>query len=358
MQFLTQKFISNESKTLFSLQLLRALAAILVVIHHSSHLNPEFKILDFGTFGIVGVDIFFVLSGFIMIYISPDNACYKQFIKSRVARIVPLYFIFTSLLILLVSIKPDLFRTVVYSFPHYVSSILFLPFEAPDGRVRPLLSIGWTLNFEFYFYLLFALFCTFKPKLRILFISLSMVLVSCLSLFIFTENTLLEFYANSIFVEFIFGMILAVIFKSGYYFNKQSSFVLFVFSFVLFFVLQNTNLHQYRVLVYGLPAFLLVVSSIGLEINSAKIWQNKIMAGVFLKVGDASYSLYLSHIFTLGVFRVVWDKILPNGLGLNIWIDFCIFIFCSTLVCIIASLFVNKYVERPSSRLFKRFLFK
>ena len=109
------------------------------------------------SFGAAGVDIFFVVSGFIMVVTTMKrDMAPGEFLLHRIARIVPVYWVVTILL----------FAIVMYGFkpvgimrmqPDWLAkSLLFIPFDR-DGRVEPIISVGWTLNYEMFFYLLFAL---------------------------------------------------------------------------------------------------------------------------------------------------------------------------------------------------------
>ena len=142
-----------------NLQALRAVAAYMVVLYHFlgqqvSQLYPPAKFLSFGA---AGVDIFFVVSGFIMVVTTMKrDMAPGEFLLHRIARIVPVYWVVTILL----------FAIVMYGFkpvgimrmqPDWLAkSLLFIPFDR-DGRVEPIISVGWTLNYEMFFYLLFAL---------------------------------------------------------------------------------------------------------------------------------------------------------------------------------------------------------
>lgn len=162
-----------------SLQFLRALAATLVCIEHilyeifvSFRNNPD-AMPSWVTPGlpfVSGVDIFFVLSGFLMVYTTQTmvggskKSSWAVFLKKRIIRIVPLYWFYTSLMIAVLLIAPQLFGKAQADFWHFVQSYLFIPHERPAGGIRPVLSLGWTLNYEMFFYMVFAAFMFLSQK--------------------------------------------------------------------------------------------------------------------------------------------------------------------------------------------------
>ena len=147
-------------RTIWNLQALRALAALGVVVYHSVitaddyGMQPHFTI-PVGHIGPSGVDIFFIISGFVMVFVTPNDAAGlksgARFLRDRIRRIVPTYWIFTTLWACLVLAVPGAFRVFEFSIGHAVRSYLFLPSET-----TPFVHVGWTLNLEMFFYVMFA----------------------------------------------------------------------------------------------------------------------------------------------------------------------------------------------------------
>ncbi len=142
---------------LYNLQILRALAAYLVFLtHFGLYAGPILPRPDVLAFGAAGVDVFFVLSGFIMfVSTSGRDAGIGAFLTRRVARVVPVYWLVTLVLALLAlaGLKPI---GIMELRPEYlIESLLFLPFSR-GGYIEPLNSVGWTLNYEMFFYVVFA----------------------------------------------------------------------------------------------------------------------------------------------------------------------------------------------------------
>ena len=150
------------------IQWLRAAAAALVVVEHAKNaisteflgLHPDRSPLSFFPFS-AGVDIFFVISGFIMAYSSAAlferQGGRRIFLLRRVARIVPIYWLVTSLMLLMFAAMGSRMWSES-GWSTIAAAYLFIPAANPDGAPFPLLVIGWTLNYEMAFYVVFALF--------------------------------------------------------------------------------------------------------------------------------------------------------------------------------------------------------
>ena len=149
-------------QTIYSLQYLRFFAAILVVLAHTT--DSLYLTLSNDNFGIFtrggrGVDIFFVISGFIMIYITQNKGISGfQFIISRLTRVAPLYWFFTSLMIFATIFLSGMVNSNSIDLYSILTSYIFIPWVHPsNGDVQPILRQGWTLNLEFFFYIIFYL---------------------------------------------------------------------------------------------------------------------------------------------------------------------------------------------------------
>jgi exopolysaccharide production protein ExoZ len=136
-----------------NIQILRGLAALAVVFYHAGYIIPGTVYSDF-----LAVPIFFAISGFIMTHITRKSA--DAFLLHRVIRIVPLYWLMTALYAALVVIVYPLFAKRsdnVVTAASFLSDLFFIPRLDGSGEViYPVLSVGWTLNLEMWFYLLFA----------------------------------------------------------------------------------------------------------------------------------------------------------------------------------------------------------
>ncbi|MGB0919773.1 MAG: acyltransferase family protein [Alphaproteobacteria bacterium] len=151
--------MNQHQSKLEVIQVLRAVAALMVVLLHlCGELMRHVDGLDKNYFiiGGSGVDIFFVISGFIICYTTRNTQSIKTFAIKRLARIIPLYSILTLGLFVILSIAPQFAYSSEASWPNLIQSLLFIPHEGPTGSVKPLLKLGWTLNYEMLFYTVFA----------------------------------------------------------------------------------------------------------------------------------------------------------------------------------------------------------
>jgi exopolysaccharide production protein ExoZ len=286
--------------SLRTIQALRAVAALLVVLLHcleawAMHVDAN----AFGTAwtnGAAGVDIFFVISGFIMTvssrHLAGSMLGWWIFLKNRITRIVPLYWLLTTVKLIVVVVAGDLALRTHLSSDFILSSYLFLPALDAAGHFRPLLAVGWTLTFEFFFYGLFAVALALRvDPLRFLLPALLMVATG--SLFRSSLLPTWALLADPIVLEFLFGIVVGKLVLSGYRLTSRSAAVALFASFACLLVIEPWT-DQFRFLAWGLPAAMIVFSAISLEREYGHL-----IPKFVLKLGNASYSLYLSHGFVV-----------------------------------------------------------
>jgi exopolysaccharide production protein ExoZ len=210
---------SNEAEglsknPLYSIQILRAFAALMVAF---AHFYIEFIQVPGGfSIGIFtfGVDLFFVISGFIMLHISWEEfgepGASRYFIIRRLARIAPIYWLMTAVMLGLIIYTQPLEQADL-SIPSIIGSFLFLPIPRPNGFSIPVLTVGWTLNLEIAFYFLFAVALFMRRSFGTLFISLILLAVVFLCFQgVFANMVGPEYWASPIILEFVFGLLLAM----------------------------------------------------------------------------------------------------------------------------------------------------
>ncbi|RBP77900.1 peptidoglycan/LPS O-acetylase OafA/YrhL [Rhodobacter sp. 140A] len=249
-------------------------------------------------YGAVGVDVFFAISGFIIYFVTQNDR--RLFFLKRVIRIVPLYWLATFAIAAVALIKPNLLNNAAFGVSHLIESLLFIPHFTDAQGLRPLLALGWTLNYEMMFYLLFALAMTISHARRfelcLLFLLLLWGVTNLLPL---PETNGISFYRDPIFLEFIFGMAIAR-FVHGHRLQKRSGMLmLLVLGFVVFLPITIWRPTGIRIVDNGLPAALLFAAFLLAEPLFAAIAPLRKM-GVF--GGEISYALYLTHIYFLGAF--------------------------------------------------------
>ncbi|AKU98431.1 Exopolysaccharide production protein ExoZ [Labilithrix luteola] len=296
-----------RAPTLYNLHLLRVIAALSVVYFHTTSTAGLGLRWDVGS---RGVDVFFVISGFIIAYIGTVKP--EQFFRRRLIRVVPFYWAATLCVFAMVAAAPRLFRSATSNVPHLVASLLFVPHLAPNGETMPTLLLGWSLNFEVFFYLLFALALRISPKWS------PAICVGWIVAFVLaihgaaTENTLLTFYARPIVLEFCYGIGVFYLFRwctahaprlARHTVLKWLLLFVLVGSFVALNVLERYYRDAIpRYLIAGIPSFFIVISALLLE----RIYGLETNNRLIHLLGESSYIIYLVHpyvVFT--VLRVV-----------------------------------------------------
>ncbi len=309
---------------LLSVQILRAAAAFAVVICHVGiTLNYWGKAdLQWPLVGAAGVDLFFVISGFIMVALSWDSFAQAgepiKFFVRRLVRIVPLYWLLTTIYV--VGGKYDIWRAV--------GSYLFVW----TGEQQPVVGVGWSLNFEMFFYVIFAA-CMMMPR--------AVALVSLSAALIAVTLVRLPFYSDPIVLEFLFGVFVAIAYRRGVRLIPIAR-VLLVMVGVAAIIYWSDSVHDgFR---WGVPAALIVAGAV----LGSPIERRTPIVMALVAVGDASYALYLIHV---PIVRVIADVMRSAGLDL-VRIQPIYFVI-ATAAAIGAALLVYRFVELPLLALLK-----
>ncbi len=287
-----------------NIQSLRAVAALSVVYLHvvsDAGLN-----LTIGA-GSFGVDLFFVISGFTMAYVGKLPA--RQFVIRRCIRIVPFYWMATLGTFCIAYVNPALVQSAAADVRHLVYSLAFLPYPNGTGRLQPMLALGWTLNYEMYFYALFAVALTlterFAPLLACLMIGTVWAAITLSG----THNRTALFYADPIVFEFAFGVLVHYVTSQAL--RAETRFVgpsglrrllsiTAAASVVALPLLEHFSTRS-RVVTAGLPAAVLVLAAVLLELK-CRVVESRPWTDL---LGDASYILYLVHPYVVyGIIRL------------------------------------------------------
>lgn len=328
-----------------SIQVLRGLAALLVVVHHSSlSINafveyfPE-SINSFFSFGYLGVDLFFVLSGFIILssHFNDKKSFFslKKYVIKRFSRIWPPYIIISSFMIFLYFIFPFLSKGDRGEVS-LLSSIFLLPSLYP-----PALSVSWTLIHEVFFYFLFCAFFFSSVYFNFL---LFLWIVGIVLLSVFDpsiKNTgVVKYYFSFINIEFVFGMIacliLKIIKKNHIQLLLSVLFVVIVVLLFLFFQLKN----DFRVIAS------LFFSSLIMFFVSFENYSPLTRFGFFVMLGDASYSIYLIHNPLI--------SLISRMLNFFNFFSWSIHIISMVFFSIFFGIIYHKFVEKPVTCFFKK----
>lgn len=338
--------LNIDKDAILPIQYLRGLAALMVVWHHTKVQVPEFDSYIPGELGASGVDIFFVISGFIMLITTANSAVRPaEFLIRRVIRVVPMYWLITLGMVLIWSLAPGLFKTLIVKPEGLIASLLFLPrySDSFPGQIFPLLVPGWTLNYEMFFYFLFAVTLSFGRR------SCPLVLLGILTGLVFIGTAIGPFvspfaivYTNPILLEFAAGVLI------GMFWNQLSQRIptsagLLMFGLGWFLLIQDSQI--------GGGKFVTVAGA-GLIVAGAL---NPLLLGLSSKslrtLGDATYAIYLTHIFTLGVLRACWAW----GFGVEAsHTNALAFAAVSIVCCVWVGVFTHRYFERPLTQYLTR----
>jgi peptidoglycan/LPS O-acetylase OafA/YrhL len=349
------------SRKLDSLQVLRGFAASAVVLHHSlravtvnrpidlpvtaNTLVPPATLIQLGAFG---VDVFFILSGFLMMYISGPYFERKKsvwhFFAHRLIRIWPLYALVTGAqccLLLRTFIKTS--KVPFDLHPIRLASFLFIPSLNEKGLLQPILGVGWTLNYEMLFYVCFAGTLISGPRYAMLKITALLITLFALGI-ILRPSIAGEFLGEPIMFEFLFGAALGSALRirrfdpvHPYAWITGGLILLVMSAFLPAGLLP-------RPILWGIPALLIFIGFFALEKSTSwPAWMQLI--------GDASYSIYLIHI--LVIYRVVVPAVrILQRLGLD-QISIVGASFAALLGAMAAGLCLHFVAEKPIIAFFK-----
>jgi len=330
---------------LVGIQFLRFVAAASVLIAHSLHQFEGLKPI-----GVFGVDIFFVISGFIIFYITEKDC--SMFLMKRLIRIVPLYWVFTLLLAVVTLILPDLLKSARFDPAHILASLFFIPYWTETTLFSPILKLGWTLNLEMLFYLLFFAAMRVSHKHRGAIASAMLItLFLVLNMLDIDERSALKFYSASMWFEFIFGMSLAMALPRLRTLNFSAATllcILIIGGSVL--ILSDYALEGepvYRVLYWGIPSIFVVASVILLE-GRIKTFGAK-FSSLSVWLGEMSYPMYLIHIYVIVVIhRLVFKDI---SAPLLVFVTLAVTLLCSHIATQLYDLPIRRFlIKRVSAK--------
>lgn len=340
---------------LLNIQYFRALAALMVVVYH---LQPQLERMGYtvlpASWLMAGVDIFFVISGFIMWWTTPgDRMTPGIFMRRRILRIVPLYWAFTALFVFVLLVAPKLMQSGAFDLPHAIASFFFFPYPHPvTGGAFPVVSPGWTLNFEMYFYVIFAL-CLFLPRPR-RFVALisGMLGMVVLGAVLRPQSLAGAFYTSPLILEFLLGVVIARATERGILMPRIVAPVALVVGFVAIPVLSGFQSAMVvfteqgaRAVTWGIPAGLLIYAAVSIEASKpVRQWD------WLLFLGNASFSIYVSHQLTMSAVGQGWHRLIGGGSTLA-YFGFCI---VGTAACVTAGCMCYQYIEQPLNRWARR----
>lgn len=336
---------------------MRGVAVLAVVFFHLMLIEGRYgganRILpDWLQFGTFGVDLFFVISGFVMVTVTRGKFQKTKnallFLYHRISRIYPLYWVYTTLALLVFLIQPSWVNSSQGNQVNILASYLLLPAD-----LLPLVQVGWTLIHEMYFYLVFFVMMLALPER---FLPASM-LVWGIVIAVFgasTGNATYNLVFHPLTIEFLIGCMLAWHYHKFTALKLNGHWLVAIACLGMLAAIVGYVYYQsvtaappdrwWRLLYYGIPATVIVFCITHAERNGV------ILPNPLIQSGNASYSIYLSHLFTVNVVGRVWNLFAVESIIDNIFVLPIIFIM------VLAVGFISYwYIELPLLKVSRRF---
>lgn len=351
-----------------SIQYLRAAAALLVVYCHSIDTQINFGIsfqqnfFFLQNFGAIGVDIFFIISGFIISLVSSNYFGAKstgKFLAKRFLRINPSYYLVSALALSLRYISKS---NLEFPSAEVIKTITILPI-VDTGVVfwKPILYVGWTLAFEWLFYIIFSILILVSAKNKDIILIGIFILFSLVGVLFPIKSIQYIFVTNPIALEFCIGVLLAFIYKTLEPSKSlaKASFILGLVSLGLLIFIGYGNVSEAtstlngenswsRLLIWGMPSAALIFGLIFLEKHHVLKFENK----TILLIGDASFAIYLIHPICFSLCAYILKKVpmIVRFLPLDVLV---LIMFCfASILGVLYYKFIEKRITRILNRIF------
>jgi exopolysaccharide production protein ExoZ len=326
---------------IYSVQYMRAIAALMVVIHHSAWKGVQYSSdpLSWFNVGGAGVDLFFIISGYIMcITVDQKQIKISSFIKARILRIIPVYWVLTTLALIVFLVFPEKVNSSGGDI-NIIASYMLFPTED-----KYLNQNGWTLSYEFLFYALFSFCLAVKTSYKYLIPVGMITALVFLGGLLNINNYQVNFITNPLLLEFCFG-ILAFYLSRRVKFESKYGLILIGISVLSIIFVNISHLDYSRVIRYGVPALLFFLGMLIME----PIFKNNhsnILFKSLKAMGDSSYSLYLFHPFSLVICSIVLSRIGINEFGV-------LFVALLVVTSVISGHLCYLLLEKPLAKLMR-----
>jgi exopolysaccharide production protein ExoZ len=331
------------------IQALRGLAALIVVIHHASASSLEYfstpLLNNYFRVGWNAVDFFFVLSGFIMVFVHFNDLRNKTnaatFFKKRFIRIYPIYWVLAtvSLGFFLISGRVS---NEEWSISYIIKSYLLI-----RSNEAPFLGVAWSLIFEVFFYIVFGIGIMCGYKIMRVFVPLWLLIIILVNSFQL-EPFASFFFLNNFIIEFLFGCITGYIYHIYLFKISDKGLILFFLGLAMFLLMWGLSL-SFNVgakdalesrLIYGTASSLLILGAALLDTKKPFNVSKR-----FLMLGDSSYSIYLLHPLVLAFVYKLTSYVI-SSFNNSIWGAFGIGVFAVFLSLYLGFIFHNLIEKR------------
>jgi peptidoglycan/LPS O-acetylase OafA/YrhL len=346
---------AGSDRKIYSIQVLRGIAALAVVFYHLGLVEKKYSpgqtlLPDGFAAGRSGVDLFFVISGFIMVLITRKNWGGKSnsahFLVHRFARIYPNYWFYFFLTVGVTLVEPAFVNASQAGRFNFLSSFFLLP-----SRSLPLVMVAWSLVYELFFYLLFALLIRCRERMVI--ILLACWLVALVGLNLIPLKRLppgITIMISPYSIEFIFGAFAALVIGNPQirripnivlYLSIGAALVAVPFLFPRLYGDGSFTGRRLLIqtLVFGGLYTVLVIAAATIE------WKKRIhFPKGLVMLGDISFTVYLCQVLIMGATGRIWAAFLASP-G---WLDNVLFLLATTAVILVYSYFAHRIIEKPS----------
>jgi peptidoglycan/LPS O-acetylase OafA/YrhL len=316
----------------------------LILVNHVQHevsdleIEPGFTRWSPIMWGI-GVDIFFVISGFVMCLLMEEGAgkpgAAGYFLLRRLIRVAPPYWLFTTLMLLAIFLFSGSVSQQAPTLAEVVASYSFVPWPQESGAMRPVLSLGWTLNYELFFYLACTLSMLHRRGTAIL--AAVLISLTMLSPLVPDHLFVLRFWTDTIILDFVAGLVLGRLYLAGHRITRVVAAAMIASAVAASLVIASApiGLALPRPIALGVPA-LVICAAFAL---APEFLGNGPVGRAIRVSGDASYALYLSHPFTIAVVGICWKPLAPAA-PLS-------FIIVASAAAITISVLLHLRLEKP-----------
>jgi exopolysaccharide production protein ExoZ len=330
-----------SSMKLQNIQALRFFAAGIVLLTHitfyiKSRLSSSFEIWHPGA---AGVSLFFIISG-VVIYLSSENIPRNKlgaasFIVRRILRIFPIYWIITTIKLVIVIFLPFILIKNQPDTLYIICSYFLIPILNFAGNIEPLHGVGWSLMHEMYFYYIFSIALIFKIS-PFIFSSIFITAVCVIGFFSSADSAFEIVYFSEKNLLFVVGMLIAHL-RNKIKISQNIAILLFIIGFLFMLSDSIRNIWYPFFRGFDIGAVLIIFSSMSIESFKSNFIFKKL-----INLGESSYSLYLTHpILAPAICLILWNL---NVLSIPFVILFTFFI------CIAIGHFFYIFVESPITK--------
>lgn len=329
-------------------QYLRIAAAMAVFLYHISatvHSTWAEVVLSVDAVGAAGVDLFFVVSGFIMAKIVADTPRLDiwSFLRRRILRVLPLYWLVTLFVFALALALPGLFNSVPGDWGRLLHSLAFIPYAEGGESQPPVVLVGWTLNYEMFFYLLVALGAGLLADRGLVLVRLAIMGLVIAGLLLQPVSPVAGFYTDPILLEFLFGITVFQLWDRSDGPSRNLVYPAMLVAGVLALVFQfEHDPGATRVFYWGVPSAMILLGAL----HSIRFRSQRL-----IEMADWSYALYLTHVFVVMAFI----KFIIPTLG-PLELRWQVHYIAMTAAAVVLAALTHMLVEKPASAILRRLL--